>query len=61
MKLIAYYVITDSWFGPTPVCRFKEQSLQRHEQFDEDTSMIYSPRRQKWWLATVEGELRRGH
>jgi hypothetical protein len=38
----------------------KKQSLQRHEQFDEDTSMIFNPRRQKWWLATVEGELRKG-
>lgn len=38
----------------------KKQSLQRNEQFDEDTSMIFNPRRQKWWLATVEGELRKG-
>ncbi len=35
-----------------------EASLKRQLQFDEDTSLFHNPRRQQWWLRTVEEELR---
>lgn len=34
-----------------------EAGLQRHAEFDEDTSLFYNPRRQRWWAWTVEDEL----
>lgn len=36
-----------------------EESLKRQSEFDEDTSLIYNPRRQHWWYWTVEDELKR--
>ena len=36
-------------------------SLKRQAQFDEDTSLFYSPRWQQWWLSTVEDELKKSH
>lgn len=35
-----------------------EAGLQRHAEFDEDTSLFYNPRRQRWWAWTVEDELK---
>ena len=35
-----------------------EAGLKRHAEFDEDTSLFYNPRRQRWWSWTVEDELR---
>lgn len=34
-----------------------EQSLAEHTAFDEDTSLFYSPRWQRWWLERVEKQL----
>ena len=34
-----------------------EQSLDDHTAFDEDTSLFYSPRWQRWWLDKVKREL----
>ena len=34
-----------------------EAGLKRHAEFDEDTSLFYNPRRQRWWAWTVEDEL----
>ena len=31
---------------------------KRHQEFDEDTSLFYSPSWQAWWLWTVEEELK---
>jgi len=36
-------------------------SLKRQAQFDEDTSLFYSPKWQQWWLSTVEDELKKSH
>jgi hypothetical protein len=33
-------------------------SLKRQAEFDEDTSLFFNPRRQQWWLWTVEDELK---
>ena len=34
-----------------------EEGLKRHAEFDEDASLFYNPRRQRWWAWTVEDEL----
>jgi hypothetical protein len=31
---------------------------KRHQEFDEDTSLFYSPSWQAWWLGMVEEELK---
>ena len=31
---------------------------KRHEEFDKDTSLFYSPSWQAWWLETVDEELK---
>jgi hypothetical protein len=36
-------------------------SLKRQAQFDEDTSLFYSPKWQQWWSSTVEDELKKSH
>ena len=38
-----------------------EANLKRQAQFDEDTSLFYSPKWQQWWLSTVEVELQAAH
>jgi hypothetical protein len=35
--------------------------LKRQAQFDEDTSLFYSPKWQQWWSFTVEDELKKSH
>jgi len=35
-----------------------EVNLTRQAEFDEDTSLFFNPRRQQWWLWTVEDELK---
>ena len=35
-----------------------EEGLKRHAEFDEDASLFYNPRRQRWWAWTVEDELK---
>ena len=35
-----------------------EANQKRHEEFDKDASLFYSPKWQAWWLETVEKELR---
>jgi len=32
-------------------------SFEEHTDFDEDTSLYYDPRAQRWWLEEVEGRL----
>ena len=34
-------------------------SLKRQAQFDEDTSLFYSPKWQQWWASSVEDELKK--
>jgi hypothetical protein len=34
-------------------------SLKRQSQFDEETSLFYSPKWQQWWSSTVEDELKK--
>ena len=34
-----------------------DRSLEEHTAFDEDTSLFYSPRWQRWWLEKVEKQL----
>lgn len=36
-----------------------EANLKRQAEFDEDTSLFFSPRRQQWWSGTVADELKR--
>ena len=36
-----------------------EANLKRQAEFDEDTSLFHSPKRQQWWSWTVEDELKR--
>ncbi len=38
-----------------------EESLAMHTSFDEDTSLFYSPKWQKWWLEKVESQLAEMH
>jgi hypothetical protein len=35
-----------------------ESNQSRHEEFDKDTSLFYTPSWQAWWLETVEKELK---
>jgi hypothetical protein len=35
-----------------------EVNLKRQTEFDEDTSLFFSPKRQQWWSLTVEKELK---
>jgi len=35
-----------------------EANQKRHEEFDKDASLFYSPKWQAWWLETVEEELK---
>jgi glycine cleavage system protein P-like pyridoxal-binding family len=35
-----------------------EASLKRQGEFDEDTSLFFSPKRQQWWSRRVEEELK---
>ena len=35
-----------------------EANQKRHEEFDKDTSLFYTPSWQAWWLETVEKELK---
>jgi len=35
-----------------------EANQKRHEEFDKDTSLFYSPSWQAWWLETVQEELK---
>ena len=36
-------------------------NLKRQAEFDEDTSLFFNPKWQRWWALTVEEELRRTH
>jgi hypothetical protein len=36
-------------------------SLKRQAQFDEHTSLFYSPKWQQWWASSVEDELKKSH
>jgi hypothetical protein len=38
-----------------------ESNLKRQAEFDEDTSLFYSPKWQQWWFRTVEDELKQTH
>lgn len=35
-----------------------DESLKEHTAFDEDTSMIFDPVRQRWWLDRVDKAMR---
>ena len=36
-----------------------EKSLEEHTAFDEDTSLFFDPKKQRWWLKRVEEQLRK--
>jgi hypothetical protein len=36
-----------------------QASLKRQAQFDEDTSLVYSPKWQHWWASSMEDELKK--
>jgi hypothetical protein len=38
-----------------------EDNLKRQADFDEDTSLFFSPKWQNWWLKNVEEELKQTH
>jgi hypothetical protein len=38
-----------------------EADLKRQTEFDEDTSLFFSPKRQQWWFRTVEQDLKQTH
>ena len=36
-----------------------DESLKEHTAFDEDTSLFFDPKKQRWWLERVEEQLRK--
>ena len=36
-----------------------DESLREHTAFDEDTSLFFDPKKQRWWIERVEEQLRK--
>ena len=36
-----------------------DKNLEEHTAFDEDTSLSYDPKKQRWWLKKVQEQLRK--